>query len=105
MLTVITETTIEQGQESVWDVAFRERLHDAQQQPGWVGGQLLIPTDAPHKRVVVGTWQSRAAWEAWHATEPFQATRARLDRVQQSASQERWFEVVDFGAAGGGAGA
>lgn len=101
MMTVITETTLEPGQEPQWDQAFQERLADAQQQPGWLGVQLLIPLDAPNKRVIVGTWETRAAWEAWHATEAFQRTRAQMDGLRQSAGEERWHEVVSLAAAPG----
>lgn len=94
MMTVITETTLEPGQEPEWDEAFRERIEDAQTQPGFVAAQLLIPLDAPNKRVVAGTWATRADWEAWHNTETFQSTRERMNRVQQSQGEERWFEVV-----------
>lgn len=98
MMTVITEVTIETGQEPEWDKAFQQRIQDAQGQPGWVGLQLLIPLDAPNKRVVVGTWQTRADWEAWHATRPFQQTKQHLDVAEQSSSKERWFEVIGMGA-------
>ncbi|MDP9371957.1 MAG: antibiotic biosynthesis monooxygenase [Chloroflexota bacterium] len=94
MMTIITETTIESGQEPQWDEAFQERLADARQQPGWIALQLLIPLEAPNKRVVVGTWETRAAWEAWHNTETFQRTRQRMNELDQSDGQERWYEVV-----------
>jgi heme-degrading monooxygenase HmoA len=94
MMTVITEVEIEAGQEPQWDRAFHERFGEAPKQPGWVGVQLLIPVDAPNKRVVVGTWQSRADWEAWHSMPAFQRTRKAMDGVQQAGGQERWYEVV-----------
>jgi heme-degrading monooxygenase HmoA len=95
MMTVITETTIESGQEPPWDAAFEERLRDVQNQSGWISMQLLIPLDAPNKRVVIGTWQTRAAWEAWHTTETFQRTRKQMDAVKQSSSDDSWYEVVN----------
>jgi len=94
MMTVITEITIEPGGEPRWDEAYERRLQDAQDQPGWISLQLLIPLDAPNKRLVVGTWQTRADWEAWHTTESFQQTRREMDAVQQSSGPEQWYEVV-----------
>lgn len=94
MMTVITETTLEPGQEAQWDQAFAERLADVQGQPGWLGLQLLVPLDAPNRRVVVGTWEARAAWEAWHTTDTFRRTRQRMNELAQSDGQERWYEVV-----------
>jgi heme-degrading monooxygenase HmoA len=98
MMTVITETEIEAGQEPQWDEAFRERLEDAANQPGWVGLQLVVPLDAPNKRVVIGTWETRADWESWHTSETFRSTRERLDKVQQKGGPETWYEVVDLRA-------
>jgi heme-degrading monooxygenase HmoA len=94
MMTVITEITIEPGQEPKWDETFRTRYQDVKGQPGWLGMQLLIPLDAPNKRLVVGTWQTRADWEAWHNTKSFQKTRETMDSVKQSSSEDRWYEVV-----------
>lgn len=99
MMTVITEITIEEGQESKWDEAFHERFRDAPHQPGWMGVELLIPTGQLNRRVVVGTWRSTADWEAWHSTDTFLRTRETMDTVQQTSGPERWFEVV-YRAAG-----
>lgn len=66
MMTIMTESTIEAGNEAQWDAAFAMRLEAAQGQPGWRATQVLIPDDNPQKRVIVGTWQSREAWERWH---------------------------------------
>ena len=38
----------------------RERLDAARGQPGWLGGQLLIPLAALDERLIVGTWATRA---------------------------------------------
>jgi hypothetical protein len=47
-----------------------------------------------NKRVVVGVWQSRADWEAWHEDVAFVATRNRLDILQADAGETVWYEVV-----------
>ena len=100
MMTVITETTLEAGQEAEWDQAFQERLAAARQQPGWIGVQLLIPVDDPDRRVVVGTWESREAWEAWHQTDTFQRTRQRMNEADRADGRERWFQVASVATAG-----
>jgi heme-degrading monooxygenase HmoA len=96
MMTVVTEIEIQSGQEPTWDAAFRERLQDAPNQRGWVAMQLVIPLDAANKRVVIGTWESRSDWEAWHDTAVFKQTRKRLDAVEQTSTDETWYEVVDL---------
>lgn len=95
MMTVITETTVKDGREQDWDRAYRERAADAQQQDGWVDLHLLIPVDAPHTRVVVGTWRDRESWERWHQTETFERTRQALNDATERHGDDRWFEVVE----------
>jgi heme-degrading monooxygenase HmoA len=95
MMTVITESTIQPGNEVAWDEAFHKRLSAAKQQPGWVATQVLIPEGEPQRRVIVGTWESREAWERWHRADPFRQTRQELDTLDQADGDERWFTVAD----------
>jgi len=95
MLTVITETTVKPGADADWNAAYHERAADARRQDGWVDLHLLIPVDDPGRRVVVGTWRDRGAWERWHETETFQRTRDRLDAATERHGADRWFEVVE----------
>ena len=95
MLTVMTETAVKSGREADWDRAYHERAADARNQPGWVDLHLLVPVDDPSKRIVVGTWQDRNAWELWHTTETFQRTRDQLNDATSTHGDDRWFEVVE----------
>ena len=94
MMTIVSRVSLKQGKEPEWDAAMRERLEAAQQRPGWVGGQLLIPLDAINKRMIVGTWQTRADWEAWHNDEAFQSTRKRLADAEMDDGEQWWHEVI-----------
>jgi heme-degrading monooxygenase HmoA len=98
MMTVITRVVLNPGSEPEWDEAMRERLKAAPSQPGWIVGQLLIPVDGLNRRAIVGTWESRADWEAWHEDPAFQETRQRMEGLQQGADEMEWFEVVTDGA-------
>lgn len=95
MLSVITETIVKQGRESDWDAAYHERAADARNQDGWVDLHLLVPLNDRRRRVVVGTWQERQAWERWHQTDAFERTRMRLDEATESAGEDQWFDVVE----------
>jgi heme-degrading monooxygenase HmoA len=98
MMTVITQVALASGTEPEWDEAMRERLKAAQGRPGWVGGQLLIPLDGLNRRVIVGTWDSRADWEAWHEDPAFLETRQRMEGMQETPGDNmEWFEVVAEG--------
>jgi heme-degrading monooxygenase HmoA len=94
MMTVITHVKLRPGDEPEWDAAMRERLEAAKGEQGWIGGQLLIPTDALNERVIVGTWETRADWEAWHEDPAFRETRERLEGLQSENSSMTWYEVV-----------
>jgi len=45
--------------------------------------------------VIVGTWESRDAWAAWHRDAAFRETRARLDGLEARPAQEWWHDVVE----------
>lgn len=95
MMTVITQVSLKPGSETDWDQAMRERLEAAQGQGGCVAAQLLMPVDGMSLRVIVGTWESQAAWEAWHNDPAFQDTRERMEGLQEKPDDMQWFEVVD----------
>src|SRR5713226_2993421 len=60
MMTIVTHVHLKEGAGHEWDAAMRTRLSAAKQRPGWVGGQLLRQSDKPDRRVIVGTWKTRA---------------------------------------------
>jgi heme-degrading monooxygenase HmoA len=95
MMTIVTHVQLKPGSESEWDRTIQERLQLAEGRPGWVAGQLLRPVDKPHDRVIVGTWESRDAWEAWHRDPTFRETRTRLDGLEERPGQEWWHEVLE----------
>ena len=78
-----------------WDAAMYERLSAARSQPGWIGGQLLRAINDRMLRTIVGTWESRDAWEAWHGEDAFRETRERLDGLQLRPSETTWYEVIE----------
>ena len=94
MMTIVTHVKLKQGSEPEWDAAMRERLSAAKERPGWVGGQLMMPLDKLDERMIVGTWQTRADWEAWHNDKAFAETRTRLEGLEASPPQPWWHEVL-----------
>lgn len=94
MMTVITRVSLEQGTEPEWDSAMRDRMATAESVDGWVAGQILIPLEALNERLIVGVWEDRAAWEAWHNDPAFQQTRDRLDAIGAGDGTTTWYETV-----------
>lgn len=94
MMTVVTHVVLREGAEPEWDAVMHERLRAAQQRPGWIGGQLLIPLDGLNRRLIVGTWRTRADWEAWHQDPAFAETRERLAGLEARPSETWWHEVM-----------
>ena len=94
MMTVITRLTLQQGAADEWDETMNDRLKAAEDQAGWIGGQLLRPVDEPDARVIVGTWESREHWEEWHHAPAFRETRERLEGLQTGPAQLTWHEAV-----------
>jgi hypothetical protein len=45
-------------------------------------------------RVIVGTWKTRADWEAWHHDSQFTETRQRLDGLESTPPEHWWHDVV-----------
>ncbi len=95
MMTIVTHVHLKEGAGREWDAAMRTRLLAAKKRRGgWVGGQLLRPADKPDRRVIVGTWRTRAEWEAWHQDPHFAETRRRLDGLGTVPAEHWWHEVV-----------
>ena len=94
MMTIVTHVHLREGAGRDWDAAMRTRLSAARKRSGWVGGQLLRPADKPDRRVIVGTWRTRANWEAWHHDPQFTETRQRLDGLESAPAEHWWHDVV-----------
>jgi len=94
MMTIVTHVHLRKGCGRDWDAAMRTRLSAAREAPGWIGGQLLRPADKPDKRVIVGTWRTRANWEAWHHDPQFTETRQRLEGLETAPAEHWWHDVV-----------
>ncbi len=94
MMTIVTHMQLKEGTEHEWDTVMRKRLAAAKKQPGWVGGQLLRPSEKPSRRVIVGTWGTRADWEGWHKDPRFGETRRQLEGLESGPAEHWWHEVV-----------
>jgi heme-degrading monooxygenase HmoA len=97
METVITRVTLDEGAKSDWDAIMRDRMSAAEASQGWIGGCILAPVDAGDIRLVVGLWETRAAWEQWHRDPAFQETAERLKGLERDSGDGSWHEVLYAG--------
>ena len=95
-VTVMTHVALrDESAAREWDSAMYARLEAARGQAGWIGGQLLRPVNDAGLRTIVGTWETREHWEAWHNEEAFRETRERLEGLQARPAETSWYEVVE----------
>jgi heme-degrading monooxygenase HmoA len=94
MLTIITHVAVREGQEAAWDEALRERAEAARERPGFIAVQVTTPVDKPNERVIIGTWDSRENWQAWHGDDQFRETRQRLEVIDETTTDSSWHEVL-----------
>lgn len=95
-MTVITHHALRDDEAArEWDATMYDRLTAARDQPGWIGGQLLQAANDHTLRTIVGTWESREDWEAWHGEDAFRETRQRLEGLQSRPSETTWYEVIE----------
>jgi heme-degrading monooxygenase HmoA len=97
MEAVITRVVLNAGAESAWEAAMRDRMAAAESSQGWIGGSILTPVDDRDARLIVGLWDSRAAWEQWHDDPAFRETAERLEGLERDAGQASWHEVLYAG--------
>src|SRR4029078_10160696 len=79
MVTVVTRVRIRDGREAEWDEVFGDRARAARAQDGFRCVKLCCPEGAPSECVIVGTWETRENWQAWHRDEAFLETRRQLE--------------------------
>lgn len=66
-MSYITINTLEipKGAEAVLEGRFRERKHEVDNEPGFLGFQLLRPVEGTERYFVITTWETKAHFDAW----------------------------------------
>ncbi len=98
-MTIVTNVRLRPEGIEQWDSVMHARLEIARGRPGWVSAQLLRGVDQPLARAIVGVWNSKDDWAAWHHDETFRATREQLEGLEDGTTESAWFEVVENAAA------
>jgi heme-degrading monooxygenase HmoA len=94
---VITRVVVSDGAQSEWEAVMRDRMTAAESSDGWIGGSILTPEGDSSGRLIVGLWETRAAWEQWHEDPAFRDTGERLKGLESDAGTATWHAVVYAG--------
>jgi heme-degrading monooxygenase HmoA len=94
---VITRVVLNGGAEAEWETVMRDRMTAAESADGWIGGSIVSPEDEAGARVIIGLWETRAAWQRWHEDPAFRDTAERLKGLESDAGTATWHEVVYAG--------
>jgi heme-degrading monooxygenase HmoA len=94
MEAVITRVLLNPGAEAEWEAAMRDRMGAAESADGWIGGSILTPEDDRGARLILGLWETRAAWEQWHRDPAFRETADRLAGLERDSGEASWHDVV-----------
>jgi heme-degrading monooxygenase HmoA len=94
MEAVITRVVLNAGADLDWEAAMRDRMGAAESADGWIGGSILTPENDRNARLIVGLWETRAAWEQWHRDPAFRETAERLAGLERDSGEASWHEVV-----------
>ena len=62
--------------------------------PRW-SGYGTFADSIRYARIIVGTWRTRADWEAWHNDPDFTVTRGQLEGLEAEPSKHWWHEVIE----------
>jgi heme-degrading monooxygenase HmoA len=95
MMTIVTKVKLRAEGVDQWDAAMHARVEAARGRQGWVSAQLLKGVDQPLERAIIGVWNSKDDWEAWHHDDTFRATREQLAGLEEGPTESSWFEVVE----------
>jgi heme-degrading monooxygenase HmoA len=97
MEAVITRVVVNRDAASEWETVMRERMTAAESADGWIGGSIVTPEDEADARVILGLWETRAAWQQWHEDPAFRDTAERLSGLETDAGTATWHEVIYAG--------
>ena len=78
---------------------FANRLHAVDNQPGFLGFELLRPVSGENRYFVYTKWESEEAFQAWASGPAIEAHSGERARPVGSGSSLLEFEVVPLGSA------
>ena len=98
MITVANRIHVAPENAEAFERAFRERAGLVDQTPGFVRNQVLRPTREGDPYVVLTTWRTREAFEAWTHSASFKQAHAQARQTPTGDSRLEVHEVIQDSA-------
>ena len=93
----LSRFVIANGMDAEVKAAFRQRPHRVDDAPGFVGLQVLCPTDNPQEIWLVTQWRCADDYHAWHHGHTYRDSHRGIPKGLKLVGSEtriREFEVV-----------
>lgn len=94
MITVANRIQVAPENAEAFESAFRQRAGHVDETPGFVRNQVLRPTREGEPYVVLTTWRSREAFEAWTRSESFKKAHANAGSTPTGKSRLEIHQII-----------
>jgi heme-degrading monooxygenase HmoA len=94
MITVANRIEVAPENAEAFERAFRQRAGHVDETPGFIRNQVLRPTREGDPYVVLTTWESRQAFEAWTRSESFKKAHANAGATPTGASRLEVHQII-----------
>jgi heme oxygenase (mycobilin-producing) len=81
---------------SVLEERFRDRASEVEKQPGFLGFELLRPTEGESRYFVYTRWESEEAYQGWLTGSAFQRGHAHANADQAERPVAHGSAVLEF---------
>jgi quinol monooxygenase YgiN len=95
LVKILIRRRFKEGSAKQIQALLKEFRAGAMNREGYVSGETLISLEDPLEMLVIGTWESMAAWERWRENEARKRFEAMLEIYQESPTR---YEAFALGA-------
>ncbi len=85
MVIICNRISVNREHEAAFEALFATRMKLVDRMPGFIGFQLLRPTQPNDPYIVMTTWDSEADFRAWVGSPEFKAGHARVSTLPKGA--------------------
>ncbi|MBW2031153.1 MAG: antibiotic biosynthesis monooxygenase [Deltaproteobacteria bacterium] len=78
---VILKRKVPRGKEKDLLPLLLELRTQAMRQPGYISGETLRSVTSPEDLLVIGTWQTKEAWEQWASSKQRAEIQEKIDSL------------------------